>query len=113
MGGGYWRENGDDSYTLLDDSWIVPASGFSYLDLYLMGLVSAQEVPDFFKLEDLQLIEYDSAGRPTYEAGKIIIAIDDVIAANGARTPPAGEAQTAFNIGFVYLLAPGSAPNPC
>src|SRR4029453_15399594 len=32
----------------LRDSYFVPASGYSHLELYLMGLIAADEVPDFF-----------------------------------------------------------------
>jgi hypothetical protein len=31
----------------------VPATGYSYLDLYLMGLLTPSEVPDFFILRNL------------------------------------------------------------
>jgi len=30
-----------------NDGYFVPATGYSYLDLYLMGVISAAEVPDF------------------------------------------------------------------
>ena len=31
----------------------MPAAGYSYLDLYLMGLIAPSEVPDFFILRNL------------------------------------------------------------
>src|SRR5438445_11571160 len=51
MGGGVWQDNTDGTYTQLDDDYYVPATGWSYLDLYLMGLVAPAEVPDFFILK--------------------------------------------------------------
>src|SRR5215469_3084703 len=50
MGGGVWQDNLDGTFTQLDDDYYVPATGYSYLDLYLMGLISANEVPDFLIL---------------------------------------------------------------
>jgi hypothetical protein len=55
MGGGVWLDNFDGTYTQLDDDYYVPATGFSYLDLYLMGLISPAEVPDFFILRNLEI----------------------------------------------------------
>lgn len=53
MGGGVWQDKYDGTYTQLDDNYFVPAIGYSYLDLYLMGLISPAEVPDFSFLEIL------------------------------------------------------------
>ncbi|MBZ5689750.1 MAG: hypothetical protein LAP86_32535 [Acidobacteriia bacterium] len=47
MGGGVWQDNLDGAFTQLADDYYVPATSYSYLDLYLMGLISATEVPDF------------------------------------------------------------------
>jgi hypothetical protein len=46
LGGGVWQDNFDGTYTQLRDGYFVPATGYSYLDLYLMELISAAEVPD-------------------------------------------------------------------
>ena len=40
MGGGVWQDNFDGTFTQLDDDYYVPATGYSYLDLYLMGMIS-------------------------------------------------------------------------
>src|SRR5687768_17801795 len=49
-------------YTLsLHDA--LPISGYSYLDLYLMGLIAAAEVPDFFIVRPLARIGTDANGR--------------------------------------------------
>ena len=53
MGGGVWQDNYDGTFTQLDDDYYVPATGWSYLDLYLMGFISPAEVPDFFILRKL------------------------------------------------------------
>ena len=64
IGGGVWQDNFDGTYTQLHDGYFVPATGYSYLDLYLMGLISAAEVPDFFILKNLVPIGKDANGQP-------------------------------------------------
>ena len=48
MGGGVWHDSSDGTFTQLEDDYNVPATGYSSLDLYLMGLMAPSEVPDFF-----------------------------------------------------------------
>ena len=109
MGGSYWRENADGTFTRL-----LPgekgAAGLSWLDLYLAGLATPAEVPDTFILRNLQEAVGDWRGPHTGE--KEIVTMDQVLAAMGPRDPPAARSQTLFNIGFVYLLEPGQTPDP-
>ena len=102
MGGRYWRENGDGTFTPLDGYW---GGGHSWLDLYLMGLAEASEVPDMFILWNLKPVGGDSWGPHTGE--KEIVTIQQVVDAEGSREPSAAEAQKDFNAAFVYLLEPG------
>ena len=114
-GGGFWRDNGDGTFTV---TYSRGASGLSWLDLYAMGLAEASEVPDLYVLRNLEPAPgNDSAGWSgmylgTYRADKEIVAIDQVIAAEGPREPSAATAQKDFNAGFVYLLEPGRKPEP-
>ncbi len=62
LGGGVWQDNFDGTYTQLRDGYFVPATGYSYLDLYFMGLISAAEVPDFFLLKNLVPAGKDATG---------------------------------------------------
>ncbi len=80
MGGGVWQDNFDGTYTQLDDDYYVPATGYSYLDLYLMGLISAAEVPDFFILRNLVPSGNDANGHPIFKADRTKVTIQDVIA---------------------------------
>ena len=116
MGGGegrFWRDNGDGTFTAIDNS---AASGPSWLDLYAMGLADASEVPDMFILRNLEPVAgNDSAGWSgqywgTYHGDKEIVSIEQIIAAEGPREPSAAESQKVFNAGFVYLLEPGKTP---
>ena len=84
MGGGVWQDNFDGTYTQLHDGYFVPATGYSYLDLYLMGMISAAEVPDFFILNNLVPAGKDANGRPMFKAARTKVTIQDVIE---PRTP--------------------------
>ncbi len=87
MGGGVWQDNLDGTFTQLDDDYYVPATGYSYLDLYLMGMIGPEEVPDFFILRDLSVTGTDANGHRIYRADRTKITIKDVIAAQGPREP--------------------------
>jgi hypothetical protein len=111
MGGGVWQDNFDGTFTQLDDDYYVPASGWSYLDLYLMGLISASEVPDFFVLRNLTLAGRDGSGRPMFKAERTKITIQDVIAAEGTRQPDPEHSQREFNTGIVVIVGHGKQPS--
>jgi hypothetical protein len=111
MGGGVWQDNLDGTYTQLDDDYYVPATGYSYLDLYLMGLVSPAEVPDFSILQNLLPTGKDANGRPIFKAERTKITIRDVMAAEGPRVPDVDHSQRDFNTGIVVVVEHGHAPS--
>ena len=104
MGGRHWQENDDGTFTPLDGYW---GGGFSWLDLYAIGIVDANEVPDMFILRDAQHISGNK-----WSGTKETITIQQVIEAEGSRAPTAAGEQKHFNAGFVYLLAPGASATP-
>ncbi len=110
MGGGAWQDNFDGTFTRLDDNYYVPAKGWSHLDLYLMGLISAREVPDFFILRNLVPSGRDSEGRGIFRADRTRITIQDVIAAEGPRLPDVHHSQRIFNTGMVVIVEHGKKP---
>ena len=112
MGGGVWQDNFDGTYTQLDDDYYVPATGWSYLDLYLMGLVSAAEVPDFFILRNLVPAGKDTNAHPVFKADRTKVTIQDVIAAEGTRLPGVDKSQREFNTGIVIVVQHGEKPSP-
>jgi hypothetical protein len=112
MGGGVWQDNFDGTYTQLDDDYYVPATGYSYLDLYLMGLISVAEVPDFFILKNLLPAGKDANGHPMFKADRTKVTIQDVIAAEGPRLPDVDHSPTKFNTGIVVVVEHGRAPSP-
>ena len=98
MGGAVWLDNGDGSFTRVDNSYPL-ATGLSALDLYVMGMIPPSEVPDTFLLRDVQ--ETDT--RDTVRATKVPIRIEDIVAVMGPRVPAAGVSRKEFRLG-VYLL---------
>lgn len=111
MGGGVWQDNFDGTFTQIDDDYYVPATGYSYLDLYLMGLIAPAEVPDFFILRNLTPAGRDANGRPIFRADRTKITIQDVIAAAGPRQPDVDHAQKRFNTGMVVMVEHGKKPS--
>ena len=111
MGGGVWQDNLDGTYTQLDDDYYVPATGWSYLDLYLMGLATPAEVPDFFILRNLVAAGRDANGHPIFKADRVKLTIQDVIAAEGPRVPDVEKSQKQFNTGIVVMVEHGQKPS--
>lgn len=111
MGGSNWTDNGDGTYTLLANGTMNPASGFSYLELYLMGLLPASEVPDFFLLRNQRMVGRTPEGNAIYTGDKTPITIQDVIAHNGPRLPPFDISPKAFNTAMVAVTLKGRKPN--
>ncbi|HET6181283.1 MAG TPA: hypothetical protein VFE61_30475 [Candidatus Sulfotelmatobacter sp.] len=111
MGGSVWQDNFDGTYTQLDDDYYVPATGYSYLDLYLMGLISPNEVPDFFILKNLVPAGKDTNGHPIFKADRTKVTIQNVIAAEGPRVPDVDHSQRNFNTGIVLVVEHGHSPS--
>jgi len=112
MGGSVWQDNFDGTYTQLRDFYYVPATGYSYLDLYLMGLISAAEVPDFFMLNNLVAVGKDANGHRIFKADRTKVTIQDVIAVEGPRLPDVDHSQREFNTGIVVVVEHGRSPSP-
>ncbi len=111
MGGGVWQDNLDGTYTQLDDDYYVPATGWSYLDLYLMGLIAPNEVPDFFILRNLVPQGRDANGHPIFKGDRTRVTIQDVVAAEGPRLPDVQHSQRDFNTGMVVVVEHGKTPS--
>jgi hypothetical protein len=110
MGGSVWQDNLDGTFTQLDD-YYVPSTGWSYLDLYLMGLIAPAEVPDFFILRNIVNAGRDAQNRPMVKAERVKVTIQDVIAAEGPRAPDVYHSERKFNTGIVILVENGKSPS--
>jgi hypothetical protein len=104
MYGNDWHDNGNGTFTSTDAH-----KRYSMLDLYLMGLADASEVPP------MTLIEGSGVDASTYPNVADTVTgtpktatIEDIIAAEGARVPSAREAQRSFRTAFIYVTRPGT-----
>ena len=107
MGGSFWLEHGQGRFTRNGNN---PSGGFSWLDLYAMGLADAEEVPDMFIVRNLQF-DADPNEVGYYTGEKETVTINQIVAAEGPRVPGTAHSQKVFNAGFVYLLEPGQTPS--
>ncbi len=107
MGGAFWVENNDGTFT---DYIIFPRpTGYGFLDLYAMGLMPPEEVPNFFLLENISQPTFVN-GQRVVSAEKKVISIDQVIAAMGPRLPPASDSQKSFSTAFILVVPNGTQP---
>jgi len=83
------------------------ATGLSALDLYCMGLIGPEDVPETFYIAGAKM---DASGAKGGEAMPVRIA--DIIAVNGPRTPPAKDAQRQFRFEIYLLHEDGRGPDP-
>jgi hypothetical protein len=102
MEGAVFHESttGDGIFTRERPPWNMP-TGFSALDLYAMGMLAPEEVPDTYLIDDPKRV-----GPNQLRGKKVRIRIQDVIAAMGPRVPDYEHAQKSFTLG-VYLLYEG------
>lgn len=92
-------------------------SGYSALDLYAMGLMSAAEVPPFFHVAEagdfLPRRTFSAASGPEvgvrFTGRRRDVTIGDVVAAEGPRVPDADHAPRRLRQAFV-LVADAEAP---
>ena len=104
MGGRVWQDNGDGTFSRVNPGTVLP-TGLSALDLYVMGIIPASEVPDTFILRDVE----ETSTRDTVRATKVPVRIEDIVAAMGPRIPSADTELKDFRLG-IYLLHEENRP---
>jgi hypothetical protein len=85
---------------------------FSALDLYLMGLRGADEVPDSFLVAN-------GTGSPstspqfglTLRGNRQRVTIDDIVESNGPRVPDVSASQKEFRAAWILLVRQGTSPS--
>ncbi|MFZ5475332.1 MAG: MYXO-CTERM sorting domain-containing protein [Myxococcota bacterium] len=113
MEGNDWVDNGDGTFTTDKNS----GSTFSDLDLYLMGLVGPEEVGEQVVLQVTGSTPYAAEDTPIYladterttpnvtvEATPVTFTLDDVIAAEGERSPSVDDSPKSFRMGMIILV---------
>ena len=91
---------------------------YSLLDQYAMGLVDQSQVPPFFYVENPTNVQPASTNVSaprvgvTFTGTKRVIPIEDIIAANGRRDPPASQSAKVHRQAFIYLVSAGKPVDP-
>ena len=106
-GGSVWQDNGDGTFTKVNNGLWMVTTGLSALDLYAMGMIPPDEVPDTFLLEAAEGVNPWG----TIRATKVPVRIEDIVSVMGPRLPAADASRKEFRLG-VYLLHDGSTPRP-
>jgi len=87
-------------------------SRFSELDLYLMGLLSPEEVSPMTLLvnPDVDRTRLPELSAEVEAASVETVSIEQVLAAEGPRAPGHRDSQKDFTVAFVFLTAPSLLP---
>lgn len=103
MGGAVFTEEGAGSYRTH-----VANRGFSWTDLYLMGLASKEEVQPWFYLAGTSLpLAYWPADDIVVSGEKRAVNVDQIVAVHGPRNPSVGLSQKMFRVLFVLVTPEG------
>jgi hypothetical protein len=85
--------------------------GYSWTDLYLMGLAAKEEVPPWFYLADTDLPgAYWPAEGDVVTGQKREVVIEQITAAHGPRIPSFALSQRQFRVLFVLVTENGQEP---
>lgn len=116
--GHQWTDNGDGTFTAAK----LDRYQFSDLDLYLMGLIPADQVEPWFLIEDPRnCVDSSRDGGACADPGshqfdadqyrvtgeRRDITIEDVIRAEGMRSPAYPNAPDTYDISFILVKRPG------
>ena len=109
MGGSQLTDNADGTFTTRE-----VMTRFGPVDQYLMGLRGAEEVKDFFLVEDATGVDEITSDAPvsgvTFSGQRRDLSVDDLIEQLGQRYPQPAERRE-FRMGFVFVVEQGSSPS--
>jgi hypothetical protein len=108
MGGAFYTQQGDGRWKAR-----VRNAGYTWMELYLMGLASRDEVAPWFYLNNTTPKldgEYWPDDNTVVSGERREVSIDQLVAANGLRTPGPATSQRNFKVLFVLVTRPGEAP---
>lgn len=110
MGGAYFTDHGNGTFSTPDEYGYY---GYTWHELYLMGLAAPGEVENWFYVENSSPPlggAYYPAPPVTVSGTRRNVTIDDVIRAMGPRNPTAADSQKRFKVVFVLLSLPETEP---
>lgn len=90
---------------------------YSELDLYLMGLLPAEQVPPSFFVSspDILSSNFNPARQPQggvlFDGERVDVSINDIVEAMGARKPGPSMSQKHYRYAFILLTQEGSTPS--
>ena len=106
MGGAYFTPLGDGSYQAH-----AANAGYSWTDLYLMGLAAPEEVPPWFYLAGTDLPQEYYADEGAIVSGeKRDVNVGQIVAIHGPRIPSTALSQRLFRVLFVVVTESGADP---
>lgn len=106
MGGAYFTPQPDGSHRAH-----VANMGYSWTDLYLMGLAGPEEVPPWFYIAGSSLPrEYWPTEGAIASGEKRVVQLGQVTAVHGARKPSVALSQRQFRVLFVLVTEEGMEP---
>ncbi len=76
---------------------------YAPLELYLMGLLPAAAVPNIRVAVDPQPLEVDGGCAVFSAPALLTVTLDDIVAANGPRSPAVEDSQKDFDVALVIL----------
>jgi len=112
MGGSNFLDHGNGTFSTPEEWGYY---GYSWHDLYLMGLAAPEEVEDWYYIENTDPAlggAYYPPPEVTVSGTRQDVDIDDVIRAMGLRAPTVATSQKRFKVVFVLLSLPGAQPSP-
>lgn len=99
MEGHSWKQNPDGTFSQSLFPFRV-AAGYSPLDLYVMGMLPADKVPQTFLLENLKELGWNK-----FQGERVPVKMVDILKVMGPRRPSSADAQKVFHMTF-YLAHP-------
>jgi hypothetical protein len=110
MGGAFFAQQGDGT-------WIARArnAGYTWHELYLMGLASVEEVEPWFYLDKTEPRlgnEYWPIDKQVVSGTRIAVTVENLTGGSGPRRPTAAQSQRGFRVPFVLVTYPGQTATP-
>lgn len=99
LGGSAWVDKGNGTFTTANGAF---NAGYSWHELYFMGLAAPEEVAPWFFIDLPQPVSF-TASQTTYSGVRHPMELTSVIAADGPRRPSYATSQKHFKIVLVLL----------
>jgi hypothetical protein len=103
IGGSSWDDQRNGTFRTI---WCNGERGYSWHELYLMGLAGPEEVPSWFYLDDATYVSGTTPPTCTSSytsSSRHDLSVDNIRQATGARVPGVADSKKAFNVVLVLL----------